>query len=366
MAATTAARSGYAAEPAATTDLRHDVQWHDRASSSDMRLQHPSISRRHAQLTRRGDWLALKDLGSQNGTFVNRVRLTGELELHAGDEVALGNALLRVRGPGATPEPPRAAPSRTPSSLRVGMSARRVVLLSVATGALLAVFITLALVRLMRGRAEPASAPVARHAAPQIEEAPPVPETPSADLASPEGAQDPEPSPEPVAEPVREEQVRSAPQTRPLSAQAIANKSGATRESTPREAPTRSKTTGNRSVQATGKASVRAPASSPDSSAPAVEDAEAEAEARTRYEAGDVGTALAIARRAHLDALSDQLVRFQAAWAAGSAALEAGDAPTALQQLTTAQELDHELSQGWSRYAPRIRAAVERAQALSR
>ncbi|HEX8441269.1 FHA domain-containing protein [Archangium sp.] len=342
--------------------LKQGVLVLGRASSSDLRLQHPSISRRHAQLTRRGDQLSLKDLGSQNGTFVNRVRLTGEVELHAGDEVALGNALLRVRGPGATPEPPRAAPSRTPSSLRVGMSARRVVLLSVAMGALLAVFLTLALVRLMRGKAEPASAPVAEWQAPPVEVAAPVPETPSADLAAPEEAPDPVPNPEPAAEPLPEEQLRAAPQTRPLSAQAIANKAGAKREQAPREIPARPKATGNRSALTTGKAA----ASSPAPSASPVVNKEAETEARTRYEAGDVGTALAIARGAHLDALSDRLVRFQAAWAAGSAALEAGDASTALQQLALARELDQELSQGWSRYEPRIRAALERAQTLSR
>ncbi len=346
--------------------LKQGVLVLGRASSSDLRLQHPSISRRHAQLTRRGNQLFFKDLGSQNGTYVNRVRLSGEVELQAGDEVALGNALLRVRGPGAAPEPPRVAPSRTPSSLRVRMSTRRVILLSVAMGALMAVFLTLALVRLVRGGTEPEPAPVAERRASRLEETSPVPKAAPEDLSSSEEAADPEPSPEPAAEPIREEPVRAAaPQTRPLSALAIASKSGAQKEKASREAPARPKATGNRSVQTTGKAAMKAPASSPAPSASATEDKEAEAEARTRYEAGDVGGALAIARRAHLDTLSDQLVRFQAAWAAGTTALEAGDAPTALQQLSTAQMLDQELSQGWSRYAPRIRAAVERARALS-
>ncbi|WP_164017296.1 FHA domain-containing protein [Pyxidicoccus trucidator] len=74
-----------------------------RSSSSDLRLQHPSISRRHAQLIRRADRFFVKDLSSQNGTFLNRTRVTAEAEVMPGDEIAMGNALLRLRGPGGTP-----------------------------------------------------------------------------------------------------------------------------------------------------------------------------------------------------------------------------------------------------------------------
>ncbi|MBZ4336632.1 FHA domain-containing protein [Corallococcus sp. AS-1-12] len=74
-----------------------------RSSTSDLRLQHASISRRHAQLTRRGNVFMVRDLGSQNGTFVNRLRIKGEVEIKPGDELSLGNATLRLRGPGAGP-----------------------------------------------------------------------------------------------------------------------------------------------------------------------------------------------------------------------------------------------------------------------
>jgi hypothetical protein len=125
-----------------------------RASTSDLRLQHPSISRRHAQLIRSGDRLSLKDLGSQNGTYVNRIRLGAEIELRSGDEIALGNALLRVRRPGPAAEPPRAVASKPASSLRAGMSARHLMLLAAATASLVAVFLTLAVVRFVRSRNE--------------------------------------------------------------------------------------------------------------------------------------------------------------------------------------------------------------------
>lgn len=97
-----------------------------RVSTADLRLQHPSISRQHAQLVRKGERIFVKDLGSQNGTFVNRERLNGETEVRAGDEIALGNAVLRLLqepslspGPapsGATmPETPSKAPSASAS-----------------------------------------------------------------------------------------------------------------------------------------------------------------------------------------------------------------------------------------------------------
>jgi pSer/pThr/pTyr-binding forkhead associated (FHA) protein len=70
-----------------------------RASVSDLRLQHPSISRRHAQVKRIGEQFFVKDLGSQNGTFVNKQRIATELEVRPGDTLALGNALVRLRGP---------------------------------------------------------------------------------------------------------------------------------------------------------------------------------------------------------------------------------------------------------------------------
>ena len=70
-----------------------------RASVSDLRLQHPSISRRHAMLIRTGEQFYVRDLGSQNGTFVNHERIAGEVEVRAGDMLSIGNALLKLRFP---------------------------------------------------------------------------------------------------------------------------------------------------------------------------------------------------------------------------------------------------------------------------
>lgn len=87
-----------------------------RASVSDLRLQHPSISRRHTQIKRVGEQFFVKDLGSQNGTFVNKQRIATEVEVKPGDSIAMGNALLRLRGPLAKGEKlPHQAPTNPPS-----------------------------------------------------------------------------------------------------------------------------------------------------------------------------------------------------------------------------------------------------------
>ncbi len=56
------------------------------------------VSRRHAKITRRGSEVFVKDLGSINGTFLNRKKLTPYLPraLRSGDELRLGELILRV------------------------------------------------------------------------------------------------------------------------------------------------------------------------------------------------------------------------------------------------------------------------------
>jgi FHA domain len=103
-----------------------------RSSGAHLRLSHPSISRRHAELTRHGERFALRDLRSQNGTWVNRKRVRGEVEVFCGDELRLGNAVLRLRGANAPRRPARAprAPALDP---RPGARRRKLLLLGAAT-----------------------------------------------------------------------------------------------------------------------------------------------------------------------------------------------------------------------------------------
>jgi pSer/pThr/pTyr-binding forkhead associated (FHA) protein len=344
-----------------------------RASTSDLRLQHPSISRRHAQLTRRGDRLTLKDLGSQNGTYVNRTRLSGEVELRSGDELALGNAILQLRGPGPAPTRPRSSASRTGSSLRVGLGSRRIILLAVATGSLVAVFLTLAAMRFARlGREQaPAGEVEAVEAgevetveAGQVAEAPadatpeaqagaePVEVAPSVEEASPKTEVM---APVPAAPAAK---VRGASSARPVSAQAIAE-SGGKAEAPRASASSKPRETGGKvkagSVKAAGKPASAEPQAG-------LVDEEAEAEALARYEAGKVDSALALARSAQLETLAATLARFQEEWRAGNAALSSGDPASAIPHLSAALELDQRIAKGWGALAPRIRKALAQAQ----
>ncbi len=103
-----------------------------RASVSDLRLQHPSISRRHAQFKRIGEQFFVKDLGSQNGTFVNKNKIETELEVFPGDLIAMGNALLKLRGPLAKGEvvsapanTNKASPKKAAARTSIGVPATR-------------------------------------------------------------------------------------------------------------------------------------------------------------------------------------------------------------------------------------------------
>ncbi|MBC6934722.1 MAG: FHA domain-containing protein, partial [Chloroflexi bacterium] len=62
-----------------------------RAAQNDIVIDRRSVSRFHCQITRRDDGLALEDLSSTNGTFVNEARLNGAHVLSVGDVVRLGD-----------------------------------------------------------------------------------------------------------------------------------------------------------------------------------------------------------------------------------------------------------------------------------
>lgn len=58
------------------------------------------VSRKHAVILRTGDRLALRDLGSLNGTIVNGKLAARDCEtiLAIGDQVAIGNLVVQVNG----------------------------------------------------------------------------------------------------------------------------------------------------------------------------------------------------------------------------------------------------------------------------
>ena len=77
--------------------LNTDLVTAGRHQDSDIFLDDISVSRRHATFTRTADGTLVKDLGSLNGTYVNR-DLVDECLLRHGDEVQIGKFRLVYYG----------------------------------------------------------------------------------------------------------------------------------------------------------------------------------------------------------------------------------------------------------------------------
>ena len=84
--------------PAGTALRSRDFLVLGRSDDCDVRLEHPSVSRRHARLERRTSGLWLTDLGGVNGTRYEGQRLTEPMRLHAGERVGIGPFLLYCDG----------------------------------------------------------------------------------------------------------------------------------------------------------------------------------------------------------------------------------------------------------------------------
>jgi ABC transport system ATP-binding/permease protein len=67
-------------------------------------LQHPHVSRFHAQLVVQGGNAVLTDLSSANGTFVKGKRITEPTRLRVGDRIEIGPFSLVFTGPSLVPE----------------------------------------------------------------------------------------------------------------------------------------------------------------------------------------------------------------------------------------------------------------------
>jgi pSer/pThr/pTyr-binding forkhead associated (FHA) protein len=67
-----------------------------RHPSSDIFLDDVTVSRKHAEFLRADGGFAVKDVGSLNGTYVNRSRIDVPTTLQTGDEVQIGKFRLLV------------------------------------------------------------------------------------------------------------------------------------------------------------------------------------------------------------------------------------------------------------------------------
>jgi serine/threonine protein kinase len=71
--------------------FHQDVTTIGRTNGNNLVISHLSVSRRHARLWFTDGLWRLQDLGSANGTFVNRIRIMQEVVLNDGDVINFGN-----------------------------------------------------------------------------------------------------------------------------------------------------------------------------------------------------------------------------------------------------------------------------------
>ncbi|NNC17207.1 FHA domain-containing protein [Corallococcus exiguus] len=353
-----------------------------RSSTSDLRLQHASISRRHAQLTRRGNVFMVRDLGSQNGTFVNRLRIKGEVEIKPGDELSLGNATLRLRGSGAGPTMSRTAfDPLLPRMAKRRLNGVAVAVAAAVVGSAVAALISVMVMRTTDRNparapaegmpAQPSETPAApakeaqetKAAAPAKQATSVGEEAPAkgpnhgtsgaakvvsaSDIARKAQAGQVTPSASDIARGLHPGTGATTRDTAP-SAQEVAKGSGTPKASEPH-------TLSSSAGQVTSASGRKALLSIEPSGPP---DESKRADILARYEDGDVAGALAQAKRANLTPLVQQLTRFQTADAAARTALEQKDRPRALDALSAAVRADKELSQGWSRHGVGLRSQL--------
>jgi Inner membrane component of T3SS, cytoplasmic domain len=79
----------------------------------DVVVEDPEVSRRHLQLRVAGASIAVEDLGSTHGTFVNGTQIEGIRELSPGDSVEFGATVWRLQ-PMMPDRPPVADPATEP------------------------------------------------------------------------------------------------------------------------------------------------------------------------------------------------------------------------------------------------------------
>jgi pSer/pThr/pTyr-binding forkhead associated (FHA) protein len=338
--------------------VRQGVLVIGRASVSDLRLQHPSISRRHSQLTRRGERFFFKDLGSQNGTFVNKEKIAHEVELQPGDSIGMGNALLKLRGPLAKDETVgqnsrlRPHARQVPTAVVMRPKSSGVVKVAMFAGAVgfgLCAVLAFALFRSPAKNAKPeGTAKTGKVIAIPAEVAQPKKQRFQAEPQADEIAIEAGP-----VNVTREKRIDDAiekkmaearanqPQPKPTEPAKVA-------EPAPTAAP--SKTA---SAAAPAKAAQAKEEPAPKAAVPAAKGA-----LLASYEKGDAEASLEAAKEAGDKALAGQLGKFLSAYQGGEEAFDRNDAKGAISKYEEALALDQKISGGFGKYGKEIRTRL--------
>lgn len=79
-----------------TFDLEADLLI-GRGDNCQIKVDDAYASQVHARLFRRGDSVMVEDMGSTNGTYLNRQKVTTPTEIFKGDRVKVGKTVLELR-----------------------------------------------------------------------------------------------------------------------------------------------------------------------------------------------------------------------------------------------------------------------------
>ncbi|MCX6026781.1 MAG: FHA domain-containing protein [Chloroflexi bacterium] len=80
--------------PGKVHELNKEIVTIGREASADIVIADPEVSRAHARLVSKPGGVIIEDLGSTNGTFVNKQRITAPRAISAGDEITLGETIV--------------------------------------------------------------------------------------------------------------------------------------------------------------------------------------------------------------------------------------------------------------------------------
>src|SRR5262245_21039500 len=67
-----------------------------RASQNAIQIADPTVPKEHAEIVRAGQRLAIRDLGSRNGTRVNGIEVHEPTPIREGDVIEIGKVLARI------------------------------------------------------------------------------------------------------------------------------------------------------------------------------------------------------------------------------------------------------------------------------
>ncbi|MFL5320504.1 MAG: FHA domain-containing protein [Myxococcaceae bacterium] len=333
-----------------------------RASVSELRLQHPSISRRHAQITRKGEFFYVKDLGSQNGTYVNRQKLDTEVEVQPGDEIACGNALLKLRGPVQAADSASVSVAMPRPKRKATSGAVKVALFAGAVGFGLAAVMMFALLHSQKPSYQelPSKKPVSKTDAPLLA---------AKKSDSPVVITEDEVSVK-IQKLEKEAQAKKAAQQNEQQAEvepAVAK--------VEKESPVSAVAMTKGQVKKTPEPKKVAMVTSSKKSSAKEEDAEDDSSAKAspsgargaimaRYEAGNVGAAIELAKKAGDSELVGKLEKFQSAYDAAKDAVDSNNTNGAVKNYEAALKIDKTLSSGWGKYGTEIQRELGRIYAL--